>query len=168
MGWGPQRAAFGFAFLGLVSAVVQGGLIRRLVPRFGEPRLIVAGVATLAVGFAGLAVRRGASRRCWAATLVVGVGQGLVSPTVSGLLSRVTPAERAGGGLRHALLGADPGADDQLPASPTSCSAGSARRPRSGRRGGRRARRAGLALVVARRVAAEAPEAVAEAVAGPG
>ena len=39
-----------FAFLGLVSATVQGGLIRRLVPRFGEPRLIAAGIATIAPG----------------------------------------------------------------------------------------------------------------------
>jgi DHA1 family tetracycline resistance protein-like MFS transporter len=94
-GWSPERAAFGFAFLGLVSAVVQGGLIRRLVPRYGEPRLIIGGLATVAVGFAGLAVVRH-----WpgllGATLIVGVGQGLVSPTISGLLSRVTPASEQG------------------------------------------------------------------------
>jgi len=84
-----------FAFLGLVSAVVQGGLIRRLVPRFGEPRLIVAGIATLAVGFVALTVVAS-----WpallAATLVVGVGQGLASPTISGLLSRTTPEGEQG------------------------------------------------------------------------
>jgi DHA1 family tetracycline resistance protein-like MFS transporter len=34
--WDAGHAAFGFALLGLVSAIVQGGLIRRLVPRFGE------------------------------------------------------------------------------------------------------------------------------------
>jgi DHA1 family tetracycline resistance protein-like MFS transporter len=94
-GWSPEDAAFGFAFLGLVSAIVQGGLIRRLVPRYGEPRLIRAGLATLTVGFAALAVVRG-----WpgllGATFLVGVGQGLVSPTVSGLLSRVTPASEQG------------------------------------------------------------------------
>jgi DHA1 family tetracycline resistance protein-like MFS transporter len=90
-----QAAAFGFAFLGLVSALVQGGLIRRLVPKYGEPRLIVAGVATVAVGFAAMALVGG-----WAtllgATLIVGVGQGLASPTVSGLLSRVTPPSEQG------------------------------------------------------------------------
>jgi DHA1 family tetracycline resistance protein-like MFS transporter len=94
-GWSPTEAAFGFAFLGLVSAIVQGGLIRRLVPRHGEPRLIIAGLATVTVGFAALAVVRR-----WpgllGATLLVGVGQGLVSPTVAGLLSRVTPASEQG------------------------------------------------------------------------
>jgi DHA1 family tetracycline resistance protein-like MFS transporter len=88
-------AAFGFAILGLISAVVQGGLIRRLVPRFGEPRLILTGLATLTAAMATLA-----SARAWpallAATLLVGVGQGLYSPTIAGLLSRVTPASEQG------------------------------------------------------------------------
>ena len=90
MGWGPKGAAFGFAYLGLVSAVVQGGLIRRLVPRYGEYRLMVVGIASLAVGLALLAMTYH-----WpmliAATLVVGIGQGLASPTIQGLLSRWSP-----------------------------------------------------------------------------
>jgi MFS transporter, DHA1 family, tetracycline resistance protein len=95
LGWEPQRAAFGFTALGLVSALIQGGLIRRLVPRFGEPRLIIAGIATLAAGFAMLALASDAAT-LWGAVVVVGVGQGLASPTVSGLLSRVTPASEQG------------------------------------------------------------------------
>lgn len=95
MGWDAKGAAFGFAFLGLVSAFVQGGLIRRLVPRYGERPLIVAGTATLVFGFAALALTAS-----WpallGATLIVGIGQGLASPTVSGLLSRVTPASEQG------------------------------------------------------------------------
>ena len=95
MRWGPREATYGFAFLGLVSALVQGGLIRRLVPRFGEPRLIVAGVATLAAGMACLALARSVPTLL-GATVVVAVGQGLASPTVSGLLSRVTPPGEQG------------------------------------------------------------------------
>jgi DHA1 family tetracycline resistance protein-like MFS transporter len=93
--WSPRQAAFGFAFLGLVSALVQGGLIRRLVPRLGEPRLILTGLATLAAGMAALAVV-GSGPALVGATLIVGVGQGLTSPTISGLLSRVTPASEQG------------------------------------------------------------------------
>jgi DHA1 family tetracycline resistance protein-like MFS transporter len=93
--WDADRAAFGFAFLGFVSAIVQGGLIRRLVPRFGEPRLIVAGIATLAIGLAALALARNGSA-LWGATLLVGIGQGLASPTISGLLSRITPESEQG------------------------------------------------------------------------
>ena len=46
--------------------------------------------------------------------VLLGVGQGLLSPSVSGLLSRITPIERAGGRFRHAHLGADARPDDQL------------------------------------------------------
>ncbi len=98
-GWGPARVLAGFAFLGLVSALVQGGLVRRLVPRYGEAPLIVAGIALLALGFAGLALASGTAAVLWSA-LAVGVGQGLATPTISGLLSRITPE-----GERGAIFG---------------------------------------------------------------
>lgn len=93
--WDARGAAFGFSFLGLVSAVVQGGLIRRLVPKYGEPKLIIAGTVALVLGFIALAL---APTAPWLllATLVVGVGQGLASPTVTGLLSRITPVREQG------------------------------------------------------------------------
>lgn len=95
LGWEARGAAFGFAYLGLVSALVQGGLIRRLVPRYGEPRLIAVGVAALVVGFAAVALSTSAAALL-GATLIVGVGQGLASPSVSGLLSRITPSSEQG------------------------------------------------------------------------
>ena len=96
LGWGARRSAFGFAFLGLASAAVQGGLIRPLVPRFGEAKLVVAGLAMLAAGMAGLA-SCATLPALLAATLAVAAGQGLVSPCVSGLLSRAAPADEQGG-----------------------------------------------------------------------
>ncbi len=95
LGWGATNAAFGFAYLGLISAIVQGGLIRRLVPQFGEPKLILVGIAALAVGLGFLAMVR-TTPGLLGATLIVGIGQGLASPTVLGLLSRVTPESEQG------------------------------------------------------------------------
>ncbi len=93
--WGPAGVMAGFTFLGLVTAMVQGGLVRRLAPKYGEPRLIVVGLVVLIAGFAGLGLAYGTAA-VLAATLLVGVGQGLVSPTVSGLISRITPASEQG------------------------------------------------------------------------
>jgi DHA1 family tetracycline resistance protein-like MFS transporter len=93
--WDPRSAAFAFAAIGLLSAAVQGGLIRRIVPRFGEPRLIVAGIVLAAGGFAGLALARGIPTLVAAMTLLA-VGQGLLGPSTSGLLSRSTPEDEQG------------------------------------------------------------------------
>lgn len=95
MGWTPTGAAFAFAFVGLVSAVVQGGLIRRLVPRYGEPRLILAGLAALAAGLAALALVH-TIPGLFGAMFVVAVGQALASPSISGLLSRISPDTEQG------------------------------------------------------------------------
>jgi MFS transporter, DHA1 family, tetracycline resistance protein len=95
MEWNARSAAFAFAGLGLISAFVQGSLIRRLVPRFGEPRLIVAGISTVAVGFAALALTSSALDLA-VSLVLVGIGQGLLSPSISGLLSRITPGSEQG------------------------------------------------------------------------
>lgn len=82
-------------FIGLVSALIQGGLIRRLVPRFGEVRLIVAGPLLLALSFViiGLAPN-------WTIVLlgcaVMPVGFGINNPSLNGLISRATPSEQQG------------------------------------------------------------------------
>ena len=95
MHWDAQTAAFAFAGLGFLSAIVQGGLIRRLVPRFGEARLIVAGLILAAGGFAVLAEISNVSGLIMALALL-GLGQGLLTPSVSGLLSRITPMNEQG------------------------------------------------------------------------
>lgn len=84
-----------FAFCGLMSAMVQGGMIGRLVKKFGEPALICASLVL--VGLSLLIIP-------FAATLgVLLVGLALVSmssglnraPTM-GLISIFTPAEEQG------------------------------------------------------------------------
>ena len=94
-GWSASGVMAGFTFVGLVTAMVQGGLVRRLVPRYGEPRLIIAGIGSLILGFVGLGLAHGTLATLVAA-LLVSVGQGLVSPSVTGLLSRITPDTEQG------------------------------------------------------------------------
>jgi DHA1 family tetracycline resistance protein-like MFS transporter len=93
--WNAQTAAFAFAGLGFLSALVQGGLIRRFVPRFGEARLIVSGLILAACGFASLSQVSNLAGLIGALALL-GLGQGILSPSVSGLLSRITPIDEQG------------------------------------------------------------------------
>jgi DHA1 family tetracycline resistance protein-like MFS transporter len=95
IGWDARAAAFAFAGIGFLSATVQGGLIRRLVPRFGEARLIVAGLVLVILGFAGLAQALGAAALGLSMALLA-IGQGLLSPSIAGLLSRITPDSEQG------------------------------------------------------------------------
>ena len=94
-GWSTAGVMAGFTFLGLVTALVQGGMVRRLVPKYGEPRMIVAGLVLLILGFTGLALASGTTGTLLA-TMFVGIGQGLASPTISGLLSKITPEGERG------------------------------------------------------------------------
>ena len=93
--WDESSASFAFAGLGFLSALVQGGLIRRLVPRFGEARLIVSGLVLASAGFAGLAIATNIPELA-IAMFLLGLGQGMLSPSVSGLLSRLTPESEQG------------------------------------------------------------------------
>jgi DHA1 family tetracycline resistance protein-like MFS transporter len=56
-GWGAQAVGYTLALVGVCSAIVQAGLVRRVVPRFGERPVMLAGLlfgigGFLTLGFA--------------------------------------------------------------------------------------------------------------------
>jgi DHA1 family tetracycline resistance protein-like MFS transporter len=53
-GWGPQQNGYLLAFLGLLSAAIQGSLIGPLSRHIGTHRMVLQGAAVLAVSFLGL------------------------------------------------------------------------------------------------------------------
>ena len=56
--FGPKEVGYLFAYSGLLGVIIQGGLLGRLVKRFGERRLALVGFACACVGLAGLSVAR--------------------------------------------------------------------------------------------------------------
>ncbi len=106
MGSAPYAGRY-LAGIGVVSAVIQGGLIRRLVPRFGETRLAVWGPAILGLGLAVIAV--GGRERSFALViagcLLMPLGFGLNNPALNALISRAAPAAEQGSflGLNQSL-----------------------------------------------------------------
>jgi DHA1 family tetracycline resistance protein-like MFS transporter len=89
------------AFIGIVAAVVQGGLVRPLSRRFDEASLMRAGTLTQAVAFAGLvsAGSVGSRAMLYASGGLLAVGNGLTQPTTSAFISRRAPPERQGATL---------------------------------------------------------------------
>ncbi len=97
-GWGPEQNGYLFAFIGVISAAVQGGMIGRLSRRIGEVRLLVAGSAALAAGMLMIPL---AASIAWLiiAMVIVAVGFSLVSPTLNSLMSLHVDADVQGGTL---------------------------------------------------------------------
>ncbi|WP_066633528.1 MFS transporter [Desulfolucanica intricata] len=50
VGFGPRELGIVFAVLGIVSVILQGGLVGRLVKRYGDVKLIKAGMLIASVG----------------------------------------------------------------------------------------------------------------------
>jgi len=92
------RIGYLFAFCGLVTIFVQGGLIGRLVKRFGEPRLIVASLAGVGLSLAFMPY---AATLAWLllALALVSAGSGINRAPTLGLLSILTPATEQGATL---------------------------------------------------------------------
>lgn len=93
-GFGPTQIAFVFAFIGLMAVIMQGFLIRRLLPFFGEARLAVGGLLLMAVAFALVALAP-AGWALFPALGLLAVGSGAATPSLTSLISRrVSPREQ--------------------------------------------------------------------------
>lgn len=87
-GWGPEQNGYLFAFIGIVSAGIQGGAIGKLVKKFGERSLIIQGALALAIGMAlipfsgtyglGLLI---------VAMCIIAFGFSIINPSLNSLIS---------------------------------------------------------------------------------
>jgi len=85
-----------FAYIGVLAVVVQGGLIGPLTRRFGERRLLLAGLALQAASFAVLPFA-GSLKGLLVVLVPLSLGTGLTSPSLSALLSRMAHKDDQGG-----------------------------------------------------------------------
>jgi len=95
-GWGPEQNGYLFAFIGLLSALIQGGLIGRLARRFGEARLVVQGAVALAVGIALIPFSTNVVVLVIAMS-IAGYGFSVISPSLNSLISLQSSEDEQGG-----------------------------------------------------------------------
>ncbi|ABK45864.1 major facilitator superfamily MFS_1 [Magnetococcus marinus MC-1] len=100
MGWdsGSQTMAENghlFAFVGVVMAIVQGGIVRRLVPKIGEVRTAYSGLICIALGLMLLGQASNYTTLLIALGLAA-TGAGLVHPAFSSLVSLNTDKDKQG------------------------------------------------------------------------
>lgn len=88
---GSVELGYIFMIMGLAGAVVQGGLVGKLTKKFGEGTVIQIGIVISAIGF-GLILLIGGFTTAALFLTVFGVGNGLIRPSVSSLLTKKSTA----------------------------------------------------------------------------
>ena len=99
LGYERSEVSAFFVLIGVITIVVQGRLVGRLVPRFGERRLIITGSALMAAGFGSVPFIAGTTAGLAASIVLLTTGFCLVGPSLAGLVSRRTSAVEQGRAL---------------------------------------------------------------------
>lgn len=82
----PHERGFVFMFMGIVGAITQGTVVRRLSRRLGEDRVIELGLLAMALGLALVPFLHSVSL-VYFACLFISLGNGLVTPSVMAAVS---------------------------------------------------------------------------------
>lgn len=88
--YGVAENGYAFAGFGILGAVIQGGLLGRLVKQFGERRLVNFGL-TVSAGAFVLLPAVVLEWHLWAVTAGFAVGHGLIVAPINGLASKFAP-----------------------------------------------------------------------------
>lgn len=94
-GWNATQNGYVFTYVGVLIVLMQGGLVRQLVKRWGERNLMIFGLVLLGMGLIML---------IWSTNLafmlvavgVLSIGDGAVTPTSSAVLSLISPTDEQG------------------------------------------------------------------------
>ena len=98
LGFGPRQNGMMFVFVGVISALIQGGYVRRMSPRLGSKRMALHGLAFSVPGMLLIGLG-GAQASLWfmftgLALLAAGVAQ--TAPCLTALASVYGPPEEQG------------------------------------------------------------------------
>ena len=84
-----------FLFLGVVLILTQGLIVRKAVPRFGEKKVLLIGIASVFLGLVTVGLAR-AGGGLYAGLAALGIGAGLTNPSISALVSLYSRPEHQG------------------------------------------------------------------------
>ncbi len=96
--WDVKQVSFGFAYIGLIIIFTQGFLVRRLLPKWGERKVLRLGLVLLALGLTGIAVAGSIPAMAVTMTLL-SLGNGLSNPSTLGSISLLTKSSEQGAAL---------------------------------------------------------------------
>lgn len=97
-GFDEKQTGYLYAMLGIIGVFIQGGLIGRLVKRFGEARVATVGAALLTIGLFSAPLASGLGGLLLACAAMA-AGNSLTNPTISGITSQCVDADWQGRAL---------------------------------------------------------------------
>ncbi|MDZ8240002.1 MAG: MFS transporter [Nostoc sp. ChiQUE01a] len=95
LNWGPQQTSYLFAFMGIVSTIIQGGLIGFLKKHLGEIKLLFLGIFGLGLGLLLIGFSQSLIFLL-IATALVAWGISITQPILNSLISQITAPEEQG------------------------------------------------------------------------
>jgi MFS family permease len=103
--FGPREVGYVYAYVGVLAIILQGGLIGRLVERFGEWRLVRAGFLLSAIGYAALGFTSTVPLLL-AVSLLTSFGGGVLRPALTSLITQQASRSEQGSvlGLTQSLM----------------------------------------------------------------
>ncbi len=100
LGWTPDRISYLFLIVGGLDILMQGVLSGRLLKRFSETTLTVAGLGCAILAYLSISaiVFVPTPAFVYLGVVLFGVSSGLIEPSLRGMISQAAGAPRPGGG----------------------------------------------------------------------
>ena len=93
-GWSPTMIGYSLGVVGVCVAIVQGVLIRRIIPKLGQEKSVYIGLALYAIGFI-LFAYASQTWMMYAFTAIYCMG-GIAMPSIQGIISTHVPPNEQG------------------------------------------------------------------------
>ena len=93
-GWDVKMVGISLGLVGLAVAIVQGGLIRLIIPKIGQKRAVFVGMVIYVVSFLGFAF----ATETWMALALIALYAlaGITGPAIQGIISGQVPPNEQG------------------------------------------------------------------------
>jgi MFS transporter, DHA1 family, tetracycline resistance protein len=93
--WGPDEVGRLFAYSGLLGIILQGGILGRLVKRFGERKLIIAAFIAAVAGYTLLGLAHDLTLLLISAT-ILSFGSGVLRPAITARITQLVGRDEQG------------------------------------------------------------------------